>query len=254
MNKHIKKSSASTRNSSRRVDIFNSPPPDRFRVTPCKVKKTGNLILLAVALTAITLYFGIQSYFTKSAASELNEQAVQLSAEADLINKKINVFSDEEQVLLNLRSQASELKNATQKPIIKEIESFLSDYEEAMDLSFTGYGYSYEEKQKLILKQLQPLYTDEAFRNTHYYSLATEPEWYLVKDSYGIVNKMQREIFNECRTVVRAYYGELKSDEAVIVLKLKNVYDKRYEHYKVRLIKEDSKWKILRCEEIRSVQ
>lgn len=216
-------------------------------------KKTSNLVIVIIGLTLIASYFCVQTFFEKSKMSEYEEKIKSAQTEIENINTKNNTYTDEEIEIKNLKAKVSEVKKESKDTVTNEVQKFISEYDNAMDLNLSG--YSYEEKQNKIISQLYPFYTEEAFEKTQYYKTSTLPEWFTTETKYKgktVTVNNQRFIFNEQKDIVRAYIKYIDSENSEVIIKVAD--EQCYTHDKLKLIKQNGQWKISKSESIEYVQ
>ena len=216
-------------------------------------KKTSNLMILILGVTLIASYFCVQTFFEKGKVSEYEEKIKSAQTEIENINTKNNTYTDEEIEIKNLKAKVSEVKKESKDTVTNEVQKFISEYDNAMDLNLSG--YSYEEKQNKIISQLYPFYTEEAFEKTQYYKTATLPEWFTTETKYKgktVTVNNQRFIFDEQKDIVRAYIKYIDSENSEVIIKVAD--EQCYTHDKLKLIKQNGQWKISKSESIEYVQ
>ena len=206
------------------------------------LNSTGNLLVLILCFTVVTIYFGIMTIFNITSVSKLDNKDTSVAMYAQNNTESVSL-SDEEYKLIEeyeeLKGQLEKTQKSAREYLNqnKEIDNFIiNQYGEAIQNEYDDFK-TYKEKQKAMKSKMAPLFSDEAFRKTMYYDLTTDSEEYTKKittfGSERIITYKNKIVYK--RNIFRAFYKNIKSDSGEVFLEIynNNVDQNEYEKLKV---------------------
>lgn len=203
------------------------------------LNSTSNLIVILLCCIVITTYFCVMSFINIDSAS--NNDSVNISTET-LSSQNTTLSEDDIKLNEEYLSLIDELEKAEQEANnyisnTKQIENFIvNQYGKAMETDYDTYE-TYSDKQNAMRNIMAPLFSPEAFRQTLYYDLTNSEEEYtkkvMVNGSEEAVTFKNKIVYK--RNIFRAFYKNVKSNSAEVLLEIynNNTEQKEYEKIKV---------------------
>ena len=188
------------------------------------------LIILAVLTTVLIVIVNI-----KKTTLQTDLQKARL-----LLEKTVNEepqYTEEDKEYFTLLEKLSDKTRQIKETDNEKIKAFLDTYNERISYDVWSID-GYEEKQAFIKKRFSDIFTEEAFKKTKEYEIATQPEKIVIKDDKSKKERiLYNRIVNQNKEVVQKYVS-VKEDGIETILKINNGTT-RWEYQKLTL-KENS--------------
>ena len=157
-----------------------------------------------------------------------------------LLEKTVNEepqYTEEDKEYFTLLEALSDKTRQIKETDNEKIKVFLETYNERISYDVWPID-GYEEKQVFIKKRFSDIFTEEAFKKTKEYEIATQPEKIVIKDDKSKKERiLYNRIVNQNKEVVQKYVS-VKEDGIETILKINNGTT-RWEYQKLTL-KENS--------------
>ena len=157
-----------------------------------------------------------------------------------LLEKTVNEepqYTEEDKEYFTLLEALSDKTRQIKETDNEKIKAFLDTYNERISYDVWSID-GYEEKQAFIKKRFSDIFTEEAFKKTKEYEIATQPEKLVIKDDKSKKERiLYNRIVNQTKEVVQKYVS-VKEDGIETILKINNGTT-RWEYQKLTL-KENS--------------
>ena len=188
------------------------------------------LAVLAVLTTVLNVIVNI-----KKTTLQTDLQKARL-----LLEKTVNEepqYTEEDKEYFTLLEKLSDKTRQIKETDNEKIKAFLDTYNERISYDVWSID-EYEEKQAFIKKRFSDIFTEEAFKKTKEYEIATQPEKLVIKDDKSKKERiLYNRIVNQTKEVVQKYVS-VKEDGIETILKINNGTT-RWEYQKLTL-KENS--------------
>ena len=188
------------------------------------------LIILAVLTTVLIVIVNI-----KKTTLQTDLRKARL-----LLEKTVNEepqYTEEDKEYFTLLEKLSDKTRQIKETDNEKIKAFLDTYNERISYDVWSID-EYEEKQAFIKKRFSDIFTEEAFKKTKEYEIATQPEKLVIKDDKSKKERiLYNRIVNQNKEVVQKYVS-VKEDGIETILKINNGTT-RWEYQKLTL-KENS--------------
>ena len=153
-----------------------------------------------------------------------------------LLEKTVNEepqYTEEDKEYFTLLEKLSDKTRQIKETDNEKIKAFLDTYNERISYDVWSID-EYEEKQAFIKKRFSDIFTEEAFKKTKEYEIATQPEKIVIKDDKSKKERiLYNRIVNQTKEVVQKYVS-VKEDGIETILKINNGTT-RWEYQKLTL-------------------